>query len=274
MLDKNGAPTGHLQELLQLFGLPHEGTLESVVDVTQKAWLRRPGSEIWEISEMHEDKRDAVMPIFEKLDCLKEVSPARPRYDYAVVFGALVTRVRSRFAFLVEQWKRGIRFDEIVFLGGARPLDPELESTERLLDQNNGSLQFKKDWQLIGELPKTEYEMMKMVFDQADLPEDFLEHVRITFVDAPMRTRPDGTLGRPNTGDTVRTWLEMNPQPGTCLFSSNQPYVGYQDSVARTLMPKTFAIETVGAKASDGLLVAAYLDCITRWLYQERKRRS
>lgn len=81
-------------------------------------------------------------------------------------------------------------------------------------------------------------------------------------------------LVRPTTGDTVDSWLQSNLISGSCLVISNNPYVGYQDSVVRTLLPNDFKIETVGNKCSLSVVIAVYLDNLVRWLYQEQKRLS
>jgi len=273
LIDKDGRPTEPLRKLLQVFDIKHDDTLKTIVDETQKVWLRPAGKERWEVELLHEDKRDQIMPILKEIGCIDEVFPSQEKYTYGVVLGALVSRVRSRFAFLLDLYKRGVRFDEVVFLGGERPLYPNQEPEELLLDPNNKELPFSPDWQLKGELPKTETEMMQMVFDQAELPEGFAENVRVTFVDAPMQQKADGALRRPTTNDTIERWLEQNPAPGSCLFVSNQPYSGRQDSVARTYLPERFAIETVGSAAYKDLPIVTFLDSLARWLYQEKKRR-
>jgi len=274
VLDKQGRPTETLQKLLDLFGIEHDGTLESVVAETQKVWLRPAGKERWEVALLHEGNREQILPLLKKIGSVDAIFPSQKNYQYGVVLGALVSRVRSRFAFLLDLWKKGIRFDEVVFLGGERPLHATLESADLLLDPNNKELPFSEGWRLKEKLPETETEMMKMVFDQAELPEGFAENVNVTFVDAQMQQRADGTLRRPTTNDTVEKWLEQNPEPGSCLFVSNQPYTGRQDSVARTYLPKRFSIETVGSQAYQDLPIVTFLDSLARWLYQEKKRRG
>ena len=76
-----------------------------------------------------------------------------------------------------------------------------------------------------------------------------------------------------STADTFIDWLKQNPESGSCLVISNNPYIGYQDLVARTFLPSDFKIETVGSQGS-GEKVSVYLDNLARWLYQEKQRRS
>ena len=84
--------------------------------------------------------------------------------------------------------------------------------------------------------------------------------------------KSDGTISRANTEDTLRHWLTTDPIPGTCLAVSSQPFVGYQHSVARTVLPVNFEIETVGDISAEDEPLAVYLDTVARWLYQEKKR--
>lgn len=275
ILNQKGKPTPNLLKLLATLSIKHDGTLDSIVQATQREWLRPAGKERWDAPDKHEDKRAHVLALLDQFGCLKDVHASKKQYTRVVMLGALMSRVRGRLAYLLKQWESGVRFDEIVVLGGKRPLHPKLESREILLDTNNKELPARKDWMFQGSVPKTESEMIRMVFDQADLPDKLKKTVRIVFVETPMQKRSDGSMRRPNTGDTVVHWLQMyKPQPGTCLVISNQPYVGYQDSVLRTFLPKDFEIETIGGRAYDDLPLAVHLDNFARWLYQERKRRA
>ena len=274
LLNRDGSPKKPLLSLLNMLHIAHDGTLKTIVEATQKEWLRGSRKERWEIPEQYEEKREEIISGLEQLNCVYKISAEKKQYRYAIVLGALASRVRSRLAFLIDQWNSGVRFDELIFLGGTRPLHTKLENKELLLDSHNKELPFKKDWKLEGPLPKTEYEMIKMIFDQSDLPDELKKNVVVTFIDTPMQKKSDGTLRRPNTEDTIGSWLSENPKPGTCLVISNQPYVGYQDSVVRTLLPKDFYIETIGCEAYHDLPIVVHLDNITRWLYQERKRRN
>lgn len=176
--------------------------------------------------------------------------------------------VRKRLAFLVREWNRGVRFDHIIMLAGQRPLDAELESLSVLYDRKNKELPIRQSWHEPQLPPKTETEMMRMIFEQAQLPEA-LAKVQFRVIDTPMQKRADGSVCRPTTGDTVNAWLAQNPEPGNCLVISNQPYVAYQDSVMRCLMPKSFTIETIGSNDQETERLSTLLDTVARTLYQE-----
>ena len=83
----------------------------------------------------------------------------------------------------------------------------------------------------------------------------------------------NGILKRPTTPDTVLDWLKIKPHPGLCLAISNQPYVLYQDSVLKTVLPPSFTVETIGEKMDEtSYNVSLLLDNLARFLYQEAKR--
>lgn len=264
--------TPTLLEILEMTGVKHDGTLASIVDATQKAWLRPAGVERWQMGDTYEELAPKIAPLFNKLGILTEVRPTKKEYDYGVILGALVSRVRQRLASALQTWKEGVRFKKLVFLVGARPLDPEKESERDLYNATNKFLPIKAGWTRPEVAPTTETEMARMVFDQAALPEDFKDAVTVQFIDTPMQKLPNGEFRRPNTGDTVTQWLDdKDTTPGSVLAFSNQPYVDYQDAVLRTLLPESFAVETVGAQGSGNEPVGVVLDNLARWLYQEQK---
>lgn len=278
ILSEDDKPTQSLIGLLNILNIQHHNDLASIVDATQKAWLRKPNEERWHQQEVHQEKKEELQKYFAQLRIVDEIQPSKKHYAHAVFLGATVARVRTRLNHLKQLLEQGISFDHIVVLGGQRPLDPKLENEAILFDANNSDLPFKSTWKLQGNIPANEMEMMKMVIDQADLPESI--KTKIMYVDTPMQTAADGTLRRPTTGDTIKEWLKMNPEKGSILAISNQPYVGYQDSVIRTFVPGEFTIETVGQAADTvsqttepDLTIANALDNIARWLYQEKIRR-
>lgn len=271
LLTRDNKPNHHLTELLSLLGVNHDGTLASIVASTQKQWLRNPDQERWHMAEISVPQKERIKSLLGMLYLQEEIKPIKKNYDYCLMLGATVQRVRTRFAYLLDLHKQGVTCQQIIMLGGKRRLDEKIESATQLLDAHNTDLLFKKDWQLNQALPTNETEMMRMVVDQTDLPADFAK--KIIFIDTPMQSNGDGApMRRPNTGDTIKQWLKSHVKPGSCLAISNQPYIGYQDSVIRTFLPESFSLETVGPRAEDDSTIAATLDSIARWLYQENIR--
>ena len=276
ILDEVGRPRPCLLKLLAEFGIEHDGTLDDIVNKTQASWLRKPGQERWDLASEKTAKLAQNQGLFRACGCMDEVAPALMQYDYAIVMGALTARMRMRLAYAVELWKNGVRFKQLILLSGRRPRMPQLETENMILGIGlvKNPLTKKPDWQFSGPLPENEADIMRVLFEQADLPADFLANVQVVFVEAPMKLNADGQLVRPTTADTVDEWLQQHPVPGTCLLVTNNPYVGYQDSVARTLLPASFKIEAVGQIDTGDSNLAVHLDNLARWLHQERQRRS
>lgn len=272
IINQAGEPSNILLELCSLLDIEHSGTLESIVAATQKAWLRPAGTERWEFADLYDAKRDQIMPLLEGMNCINDIVPSQKSYDYALMLGATAHRVRTRLAYLVRLWEKGVRFKHIIFATGARNLDPIKESEKELLTSDVAGLPVRPEWSFSGNLPTTETEMMKLVYEQSVLP-DSMREVPVVFVDTPMQATASGQLRRPNTGDTIIHWLATSPSPGRCLVVSNQPFTAYQDTVVKTFVPKGFTVETVGHEACENISIAVCLDSIARWLYQEQKRR-
>jgi hypothetical protein len=266
LLTDKGLPTPALKEMLALFNVPHDGTLKSIVDATQKVWLRPKDKERWQVEDVLKDKAEHVIPLLEKLGCINAIVPQSKQYTYALILGATAPAMRNRLAYLLQRWQAGVTFDALIFLLSERPADPVRESKEVLLSST--TLPIKKEWQFNGMLPRNEYEVMRFIYDQADLPAGFAA-IPVFFVNG-----ADNNKKNANTMDTIIAWLSTKPEPGSCLFVSSQPYVGYQDSAVRTLMPSAFKVETIGAAASKNDKITSYVDTIARWLYQEQKRRT
>jgi len=273
VLHPDGKPTQLLIDLLALTNVQHDGTLASIVQATQKEWLRSPGKERWEIPEIFADKRNAFFSIFQKLNLIEAIKPTHLTYRYALVLGATVLRMRNRMAYLVEQWQHGVRFEKILFLAGQRLLDPVLEHSDVLVNAKKDQAFVRCDWKKdeAAALPATEAEAAKLVYDQVDIPDD-LKKVPISFLTAPMVTMPNGQIRRPGTDEIIKLWLSTKPEPGTCVAFSNQPYCRHQGSVLQTLIPSPFAVETVGRHADDNTTIAVHLDNLARYLFSEGKR--
>ncbi len=278
ILDSKSNPSLALLDLLDATDIQHDGTLAGIIKATQRrqdkgGWLRTSGKERWEVKEVLFEKREQLMIIFDKLSVIQEIRPTRIYYDYAIIFGDTVHRIRSSLKYLVELWKKGVRFGCIVVLVGQRPLDPGLESPKILLDKNNTMLPFKHDWQLTGDLPTTETGAAKLIFAQSRLPAEW-DNFSIIFIDTPMQPTLSGGLRRPNTQDSILYWLKVDPKPGSILTISNQPLVHYRDTVFRCSISKAFSLESVGKAACLQERMTVLLDNMARWLYQENKRRT
>ncbi len=295
VLDEYGRPRQALLELLDLFGIEHDGSLESIVRATQKnpvvskRWIRPKGVERWDyVNESFEEKREQALPLLKRLGLMDVIWPGKIYYTYCLVHPNYLQGFRRTMAFLVHLWEQNVRFGDIAFIPGDRDLAPNIESMEQLLNNECRYLKCKENWSLpafieryrdkltkecvSSGLPKNEADMMYMVYDQAILPEEFKN--LCYFTTAPKKE--DGR--RPDTKDTIVAWRnKRRPKRGSCLFISQQSYVIYQDSIARTYLPSHLAVETVGPWIEDWdshAITSIILDILTRLLYQETKRRE
>jgi hypothetical protein len=269
VVDEHYNPTQALLNILQATNIKHDGTLFNIFTETQKWWLRPSGQERWENQTVFTFNHNNVSQLFEDLALVHEIEPSNQHYNYVILLGATVESVRNRLAYLITLWNNGVRFDSIIILTGQRPLDPTIESPELLLHNNSTTFPCKPNWQFNGQLPRTETEMIKLVFDQADIPTE-LKNIPVYFIDTPMQLTENGALRRPNTLDTIKEWLKLyNPPTGSILAISNQPFVGYQDAVLRYYLPKSFVIETVGSDCLTNQNSTTMLDSLARWIYCE-----
>jgi hypothetical protein len=272
VIDENGHPTAAMARLLEVLAVKHDGTLKSIVDATQKQWLRPAGTERWELVDtMSAETIEQVKPLFKELGFIDEVRPSKKHYTYALLLGSRESNFIHRLAYLIDNWNKGMRFDQLVLLAGQRDLmeeetlDVVLQSDAIVISDHE---ELKSKWSSV----KTEKDMMQEILAQCVLPKEMREKTVITVVDAPKKLVA-GKLVRPTTGDTVNAWMEKNPAPGSCVAISSQPHVLYQQAVLASLLPKNFSVETIGRQGKSPK-IAEVLDAVARFLYQEQKLRQ
>jgi hypothetical protein len=252
LINEQGELTPSFSEMVDYLLHPKDKSVETIVELTQTMWLQK-GKKRWEFDQKEEEKRDLLLPFLRKLKNFERIEPEEKTFDYALVLGALSSRMERRLTFLVELWQKGIKFQQIVFLSSDRPLFPLLET--------------------IPEGIHTESELMGFFFKNQPVPDE-MRKIPLQVISSPLILNEKGTFDFPNTGHTFSDWLKTKPHPGKCLIISDQPFVGYQDAVARGSLPPTFTCETVGMEALEDLPMAVYLDNLAKWLYQEQKNRS
>lgn len=248
-LEKNPA----LIELLAYMQVAHDGTLPSIVQATQRAWLRPAGVERWQLEELPESDKKEVLRLAQQLGFINAVKPAQQQYDYCLILGATTGSMRIRLNTVVALWQQGVRYNQIFLLVGDRPLDKSVEpEAER--------------WQ-------TESEAMRHLWEEQEMPAA-LREIPCTLITAPMIKDATGKFRRPTTKDTIDAFLAKNPVAGSCCCISNQPAVLYQQAVIRALLPDSWSVETIGAATSLAQQKAAtVLDMIARCLYASLHRR-
>lgn len=221
------------EELCLLFDVPSSG--QPMLDAIREKWIQQ-GKERWFFDARYEELKSQAFPLFQKMGMVDEINPQKSHYDVVVITGSLLPTFQKRLKFLI---KTGVTFDKIVFLTGDRPLhDSEKENLPDL---------------------KTEGEMIQWIYEQSEIskePSSF-------FILAPMRGER-----RPNSLDTIKAWLEFEPNPKSCLIISSQPYVRYQGAIFERFLP--FSFEMVGPAITGSPTVALMLDTLGREIYYKQ----
>ncbi len=235
-----------LAVLTSSLGIPENA---DIIAETQKRWLRKAG-ERWEMAELSDEQKQTVLDWATEQGMFSSEKPCRSSYDKALILGATTSRMKKRLNYLKELWEEGVRFREIVWLTGDRPLDSRVDDFLDRIDN--------------------ESQAAHLLWEETDLPEE-MRNLPVVFIAAPMKREGD-TLKRPNTEDTLIAWLEKKPGPHTALFISDQPFCGYQFAVIDTCLPDYISFDVAG-KGTEGTPSAAVtLDSLARRIYQESLR--
>lgn len=242
LLEKPGELKEEVQAFVALFNVP-DFPIDDLVSYVQQHWLQK-NKERWEMKNAWEEKWEKALPLLEKIGCINTIHASGKKYTYALVLGATGRVMQNRLDTLYEEWKRGVRFQQIVLLAGDRDLDPSRETFPENL--------------------RTETDLLAYLFEKHPL-KDLASHILIC---APKKQLEDGTWRRPSTACTILKWLETDPEPGNCLAVSTQPFVGYQEAVLRLLLPQTFTVEGIGQETIY-FPMGVYLDNFAKWIQYE-----
>ncbi len=233
-----------LWQLASALGIAEE---EDPLEEIQKYWPRQPNQERWEMKELSIEQKQLVLNWATKQGLFSPWKPACKKYDKALILGATTSRMQMRLNYLKTLWEEGVRFEEIVWLTGDRPLDKRVDE---LTDRCN-----------------TESEAAHIIWEETSLPDE-MSSLPVLFVAVPMK---EGGR-RPNTEDTLLAFLKTAPEPCKTLFVSDQPFCGYQFAVIHATLPNAFLFDLVGQgvdSSSHPAAAAMTLDAIARWIYQE-----
>lgn len=289
-----------LKELFQVLNIENDGTLSQMNEIAQKELLRKPGQERWEMAQSkYENKKDKILHIIDKLGGVQEVIPSKSKYDYILIQGALIKRMRDRLKYLDTLWpylddetKKNIK---IVILTGGRELDPVEENLDVLFNQKYTLFPFRVGWTRPDIIPKTEKEAAELAWDQIIENTELRAKVSkgdVLFVNTPKMGDPPR---RPQARDTLYYWMDSwenrdlysqeyqkfwasakkAPNVASYLVISNNPYIPFQQKVMENSMKKRgwvekgVTIETVGPAADSKTSIAVHLDNIARILYEE-----
>lgn len=236
--------TPELLSLLDHFHLKHDGTLASITEVTQKAWLRPKGKERWETIDPFTDAdRQAVLAYYIQTGKFDEKLPSHNNYSAGVICGSTTFSMQKRIDFFVRLAQEGLQASKVVLLSGARALDPEVD---RILEgcQTEGDA-FLALWKATPLHHLFAYQNLQM----------------------PLIELENGSFRRPTTYDTFQFWLLTKPQ-GPALIVTNQPYCCYFEAIAKWALPPELEVEIVGDSTQPKFQkTSALLDNLARWIY-------
>lgn len=275
LFDENYQPRVKLLKLLEIVGMePLNQSEKAILQINSWAQknLLRQGERWQEQTSKFEALKPKVKPLLSELGFIDASFPHFNEYQGAIVHGALLPRVRLRLHHLVEQWKQGVRFSHLYLLSGERPLEAQQENENLLMQDEDSPLKIRKDWSIPIQFPKTECEMMQLVWDQSEIPEAMRKEVQVHFINAPMKKdSKNEKLLRPTTDDTVEYWLKTAPLHGRYLAITNAPYTNRQDLVVRSLSPRNYGFDTIGSGASEQEKIAISLDELARFIFQTKQ---
>ena len=265
MSTQQSLPTA-LVQLAQQLNMPTISNWQEAKN-TFSRWGRISGQERWELPsiQMNNSQLKKVNESLSALGFINAVPAKEKNYDYAVILGGTVPSMISRLNYLIEQWKTGVRFTQIIFLTGQRPLSNLVDHFETSL--YNWAPDTKKLLWSERTLPLDESEAAQLIYAFASLPSG-LKKVPVFYNSTPRKwLAHNHQWQRANTAMTIHSWLkEQKPSPGKTLVVSNQPNMHYQHQVFIHNIPSTFTIETIAPACHLSTSMAIKLDAVWLWI--------
>ena len=240
--------TPELLKLLEYFHLIHDGSLTSITDATQKAWLRPKGKERWETVDPYTfADRVAVMDYYTKTGKFDAILPTKKSYDTAIICGATVGRMQMRISYLEKLIQEGVEVKKVALLTGMRILDSAVE-----------------------QIPAgctTEGEAMLALWKKSPLS----SKIAWSHLEHPLIQEKAGSMRRPWAHDNFTAWVKGESPSTIVVIVSNQPYCCFFDAVAQAAFPQGFPFEVVGDAADlTALKTDILLDNLARWIYMSQ----
>ena len=265
----NNLKLSGLSTLMDEVGVSHSDSLESLISASQQ-WRRLPGQERWEMQDLPlaPDKHEAVMDHLKALNLVDELLPSSEHYEYTLLLGATVPRMERRLNHLAKLWQNGVRFNQIVFLVGQRPLNDGIDKVDNLVASSMGKQAQGKSAEAAR--PITETEGAIQLFDAMNLPKAMKQRP-VEFIDSP-RIWKQNHWQRANTRDTLIRWMKNSPAPGKTLVISDQPHAHYQLEVVKQELPEAFKPEVAAQSADEDTRIILYLDALALWLHNLQQR--
>ncbi len=250
----NNGPTQLLRDIFEISEIDNVDDLKFVTQQANFRWIRPKGYERWHIySILNDSQREKLTKIIKKSALAKAKMPTKKHYHAVVVLGATTARVKNRMEFLMQLANHGVTWDKVFLLGSTRDLNVGTEQDQRM------AIFLKK----MGSA-ETEMFMMQYLWSQINKPK-FCASIPVISIQS--GNRADGT--RANTEDSL---VEMaknidSAQGKNILFISNNPYICYQDAVAKKILNSFgVSVETVGEGMSSEESMENVLDTVAKCL--------
>lgn len=250
----NNGPTDLLKDIFKITETVGGENLDTAIMQSNFRWIRPKGLERWDVYSLFDTPvRSALTKKIKHSAIAKEKMPLKKHYDAVVLLGATTSRVKARIGFLIHLYSKGVTWDKIYLLGSTRDLKIGNES-----DKEMAKILESKG------IVATEMTMMNDLWYQIKMPEQLRA---IAVVSIQSGERPDGT--RANTEDTLIGMVKdgSHIEGKSFLFISNNPYICYQDAVAkRALDQYKVTVETVGEAMMPDETMENVLDTVARCL--------
>lgn len=241
LFDKGQKISKSFSQLLTHFSINPHHSLQELVHITQKQWLQQKRKQ----NASHKTPINGYLrKLFTDLQMVNAIYPTRTIYDYILLLGSDLQDMKQRIAFLDAQIKNGIRAGKIIVLCSDRPL------YEYETPHTRAHTECQMIEELIAKMPRHNWPAV-----------DFCESYG--------KLNADGHHQRATTEDTIKTWLTKQPNPGSCLIISQQPYIGRQNAVLHKYLHNSWKFETIGPQLAADFTLEDMLDTLARWLYQE-----
>jgi hypothetical protein len=233
LLTRDGRPCPELLEIGKVLRLDWGTDARTVNDYMQKHFIRPKGSERHNIPPSpYEPYADLLIPIARRVGMVDPILPPSRIYDYLLLMGQEVPMMRAELDFARRLEIDGhVHFEKIICLAGQRPLVASLDAADPFFAN-------------CGDESSAMRRLVESYFP------DRLEDCH--FIAS--RVHYDGR--RPNTHDTVISWLQTQPPVGSILMVSNNPFTLYQGEILRGELERVKWFEKGGTLTPCGNSIA------------------
>ena len=250
----NNGPTQLLKDIFKITEIDNVNDFKFATQQANFRWIRPTGYERWNIySILNDSQRARLTKIIKSSALAKAKMPTKKHYHAVVVLGATTSRVKTRMEFLMKLANYGVTWDKIFLLGSTR-------------DLNTGTDQDQKMAVFLRRMSaaETEIGMMQYLWSQINKPK-FCSGIPVVSIQSGQRA--DGTRANTETSLVEMAKNIENSQGKSILFISNNPYICYQDAVAKKVL-NSFGVlvETVGEAMGSGESMENVLDTVARCL--------